>query len=113
MAGEIGMTLKSSKTLEEYLTSLSNKEEVIEEVVGILYNLQKIFDPEAIVLQGKFEKFFPEIRKRWKKNYGNPTRLYISKGGEKAIIQGGICYGAELFILSLTTGLKNLERVWR
>ena len=29
-----------------------------------------------------------------------------------AIIEGGVAFGAELYIRKLTTGIKNLERVW-
>ncbi len=113
MAGEIGMTLHNSLTLEEYLHSILETESIVKEVSKSLYNICMIFDPDAVVLNGKFEKFFKDLKRLWSKEYGNPCKLKVSKGGEKAIVEGGVCYGAELFILKLTTGLKDLSKVWR
>ncbi|MCD6449803.1 MAG: ROK family transcriptional regulator [Thermotogaceae bacterium] len=112
MAGEIGLTMQGEKKLEEILYGLIGTDQLVENVARILLNLQRIFDPEAIVLTGRFSEFFDKLERIWNKKYSKPCNLTLSEGGEMAIIEGGVAFGAELYIRKLTTGIKNLERVW-
>jgi len=113
MAGEIGMCLQNSKTLEEYLMKSIEVNAGKEEVARTLFNLSRIFDPEAIVLNGRFEAFFDDLQTIWSKKYDDPCKLMISEGGERAIVEGGVCLGSEMFLKNVTTGVKTDEKLWR
>lgn len=112
-SGEIGQCVFTSKKLEDYLESILRSEKIVWEITKVLRNLFLLFDPDLIVLNGKFEKFFKDIHKIWTNEFSNPCKLIVSSGGDKAILEGGIYYGAELYLRNLTTGFKSNGKVWR
>lgn len=110
MAGEIGRTYIDSLLLEEYLDNLitNDKRKAVKEITRFLANLSLIFDPDIIVLNGKFEEIFHQISQEYQHCY-RPCPVLLSKGGENAIVQGGILFGTELILRELTSGSKNTK----
>nr|WP_255398012.1 ROK family protein [Petrotoga sp. 9PWA.NaAc.5.4] len=106
MAGELGQVTFYRNILEDHLRNLKHKD-LVEEWIYILDSLKFIFHPQKIVLNSPFNDIFEEVVEVYKKKYSecsgiNDVEIEISTNEERAIVEGAVILGTELFLKRIT-----------
>ncbi|MDK2952133.1 MAG: hypothetical protein PWQ77_1798 [Kosmotogales bacterium] len=113
MAGELGQLLNIEEVSIEDRFNAANQEYLVNEWIRLLINMSFLLNPEKFVLNGRFGITEEFILREWKKQKKTTASLTFSKGKERAIVEGALSSGVDMYLKTKTTGLKKSIKIWR